>query len=226
MPQLASCIWPFFSGFSFGTKSISVFQSDKHEAVSTTRITSSQVAKAYVNISHLLNACNYQASKSCSNYISLPALILQGLQTSMEVTNTLITATQLCWPCSHAQSTLLFLLTELMAVLRPAWHSCFCVWSGACLKCSEDSGVVGQVHCCFALGMIISCYRCGSLKQLSAWHVNNDLPFSPADAEPTETPKYLQYDSSSDVPFFLLSLAAGWDALGNHWNHSNTHLLI
>lgn len=59
---------------------------------------------------------------------------------------------------------------------------CFCVWSGACLKCSEDSGVVGQVHCCCALGMIISCYRRESLKQLSAWHVNNDLPFSPADA--------------------------------------------
>lgn len=54
---------------------------------------------------------------------------------------------------------------------------CFCVWSGACLKCSEDSGVVGQVHCCRALGMIISCYRRESLKQLSAWHVNNDLPF-------------------------------------------------
>lgn len=35
-------------------------------------------------------------------------------------------------------------------------NGCFCVWSGACLKCSEDSGVVGQVHCCFALGMIIS----------------------------------------------------------------------
>lgn len=35
---------------------------------------------------------------------------------------------------------------------------CLCVWSGACLKCSEDSGVVGQVHCCLARGMIITCY--------------------------------------------------------------------
>lgn len=78
---------------------------------------------------------------------------------------------------------------------------CFCVWSGACLKCSEDCGVVGQVHCCFALGMIISCYRHESLKQLSAWHVNNDLPFLPADAKPTLTPKYLQYYLSSGIHF-------------------------
>lgn len=73
---------------------------------------------------------------------------------------------------------------------------CFCVWSGACLKCSEDSGVVGQVHRCFALGMIISCDQHGSLKQLSVWHVNNDLPFSPADAKQTLTPKYPQFTFS------------------------------
>lgn len=41
---------------------------------------------------------------------------------------------------------------------------CLCVWSGACLKCSDDSGVVRQVHCCVALGMIICCYRHESLK--------------------------------------------------------------
>ena len=37
---------------------------------------------------------------------------------------------------------------------------CFCVGSRARLKCfPEDSGVVGQVHCCLAPGMIICCYR-------------------------------------------------------------------